>query len=76
MILQAMAETGIGPAATAMIGDTSFDMAMARAAGVGAIGVSWGYHEPKRLRAAGSHAVIGHFRELDGLLAEPTWVAP
>ena len=34
-----------------------FDMAMARAAGVGALGVAWGYHEIDVLRGAGAHAV-------------------
>jgi phosphoglycolate phosphatase len=44
MIETAMAEAGASPETTAMIGDTSFDMAMARAAGAHAIGVAWGYH--------------------------------
>ena len=39
MILQAMAEVGASPEDTVMIGDSSFDMAMARAAGVLPIGV-------------------------------------
>ena len=54
MIEQAMADTGAGPETTLMIGDTSFDMAMAKAAGVTAIGVAWGYHEPRELEAAGA----------------------
>lgn len=58
MILKAMAETGIGPAATVMIGDTAFDMEMARNAAVGAIGVGWGYHPVERLQAAGAHTII------------------
>ena len=37
-----------------MIGDTSFDMAMARSAGVRAIGVAWGYHTPAELVEAGA----------------------
>ena len=41
---------------TIMIGDTSFDMDMARAAGVGAIGVTWGYHPRHRLEA--SHTIV------------------
>ena len=41
-----------------MIGDTSYDMEMARNAGVGAIGVAWGYHAPERLQAAGAHTII------------------
>ena len=59
MILRAMAETGAGPSSTLMIGDTSYDMEMARSAGVAAIGVSWGYHTAERLLAAGAHAVTG-----------------
>lgn len=57
MIEQAMADAGAAPARTVMIGDTSYDMAMARAAGVGAIGVAWGYHEPHDLTRAGAHHV-------------------
>ena len=58
MILQAMAETGASPHETVMIGDTTYDMEMALNAGVGALGVSWGYHHGDRLRSAGAHAVI------------------
>jgi phosphoglycolate phosphatase len=58
MIRAAMAEAGVGPDATLMIGDTSFDMAMARAAQVGALGVAWGYHPPSALHEAGAHEVV------------------
>lgn len=58
MVLAAMAESGADPARTVMVGDTSFDMDMARAANVGALGVAWGYHEPEELRAAGAHEVV------------------
>jgi phosphoglycolate phosphatase len=64
MIEQAMADAGAGPATTMMIGDTSFDMAMARAAGATAIGVAWGYHAPEELRAAGAHHVVRHPLEI------------
>ncbi|MFT4026871.1 MAG: HAD-IA family hydrolase [Novosphingobium sp.] len=40
-----------------MIGDTDFDMAMARSAGVRAIGVAWGYHDVPELTAAGAEFV-------------------
>lgn len=53
----AMDEAGAAPHTTVMIGDTSFDMAMARAAGTRALGVTWGYHEPEELLRAGAHAV-------------------
>ena len=38
------------PERTVMVGDTTFDMEMARAAGVGALGVAWGYHSIDELR--------------------------
>jgi phosphoglycolate phosphatase len=64
MVEQAMAEAGSEPATTIMIGDTSFDMEMARAAGVTAIGVAWGYHEAEELRAAGADFIAEHPREI------------
>jgi phosphoglycolate phosphatase len=54
MVAAAFAEAGADPAASMMIGDTSYDMAMAKAAGVAGIGVAWGYHEPLELLAAGA----------------------
>lgn len=64
MLIDAMAEMGVGPADTVMIGDTSFDMAMARAAGCAALGVSWGYHPDEELTGAGAHDVIHRFDAL------------
>jgi phosphoglycolate phosphatase len=58
MILQAMAEAGATPHEAVMVGDTTYDMEMALNAGVGAIGVSWGYHAGERLRSAGAHALV------------------
>lgn len=52
MVLTAMAETGVAAENAVMIGDTEFDIAMAQAAGVRSIGVSWGYHTADRLDAA------------------------
>ena len=57
MIEAAMAEAGASPDTTLMIGDTSYDMAMARVAGVTAIGVAWGYHDAAELRRAGAHHI-------------------
>jgi phosphoglycolate phosphatase len=64
MVLRAMAETGIEAGSTVVIGDTSFDMEMARSAGATAIGVAWGYHEVADLLDAGAHAVITQPAEL------------
>lgn len=58
MILRAIAETGAEPHQTVMIGDTTYDMEMALNAGVGAIGVGWGYHSGERLREAGARMVV------------------
>lgn len=69
MLERAMAETGVAAADTVMIGDTTFDMVMARRAGVRAIGVEWGYHDPEELRAAGAEATIASFAELPSTLA-------
>jgi phosphoglycolate phosphatase len=64
MLEEAMRETGSAPAETLMVGDTSFDMAMARAAGVRAIGVAWGYHPPALLQAAGAELILDDFDQL------------
>ncbi|MEK9967749.1 MAG: HAD-IA family hydrolase [Ferrovibrio sp.] len=70
MVLQAMAETGAVPASTIVVGDTTYDMEMARNAGVAAIGVSWGYHEESVLLAAGASSIIKDFGELPDLVIE------
>lgn len=57
MVEAAMAEAGAEPGATVVIGDTSYDMEMAIAAGARAIGVDWGYHDAHELIAAGASAV-------------------
>lgn len=68
MLLRAMAETGIDPASTVMVGDTTYDMELARAAGCHAIGVNWGYHEASALLATGAGALIHDFSELDAAI--------
>ena len=66
MLEQALLEAVAAPGEAVMIGDTVYDMEMARGAGVRAIGVAWGYHEPAELRAAGGEFVA----ETPGALAE------
>jgi phosphoglycolate phosphatase len=65
MILQAMREAGAAPHDTVMIGDTSYDMEMARAAGVHAIGVNWGYHPVDLLEKSGAAEIVSDFVELE-----------
>mgnify|MGYP001250040533 CR=1 FL=1 len=68
MIRQAMAAVGAEPADTVMIGDTTYDIDMAHAAGVAAIGVSWGYHAPDMLLRARPRALLGSYGELPSVL--------
>ena len=49
MLLELMNELGVAPEETVMIGDTEYDLQMAKNAGVAAIGVSYGVHERERL---------------------------
>jgi phosphoglycolate phosphatase len=68
MVETAMSETGTEPADTIVIGDTTFDMEMAIAAGVFAMGVGWGYHPPALLQAAGAHELLENGSELSPAL--------
>ncbi|WP_404338379.1 HAD-IA family hydrolase [Sphingomonas sp. MMS12-HWE2-04] len=68
MLELAIAEAGAAPETTAMIGDTSFDMAMAVNAGAHAIGVAWGYHTRHELLDAGARHVADHADALAGQL--------
>ena len=68
MLLSAMAEAGAAPDSTVMIGDTTFDVLMARNAKVAAVGVAWGYHDAAELIAAGAIEIAGDFVALPGLI--------
>lgn len=68
MLIEAMAQAGVKPHRTLMVGDTIYDVSMARDAGVRAIGVAWGYHPTAELAAAGAYCVMQDSLELaDGL---------
>ena len=64
MVLQAAAAVGTTPADVVVIGDTVFDMAMARAARAGSVGVTWGYHDAQALRSAGAHRLVDGFADV------------
>ena len=68
MLHRAMAEAGTLAEETVFIGDTSFDMLMARSAGTAAVGVGWGYHAPSDLIGAGADAIAEAPSLLPGLL--------
>ncbi len=71
MLEAALAEAGVAPGDAVMIGDTSFDMEMAVAAGVRAIGVSWGYHEAQELLDTGASAVADNAVQLGEMIRGP-----
>ena len=60
MLEGAMRTAGVPPGATVMIGDTTFDMQMAKSAGARSIAVAWGYHGEAALRGVDpDHFVTG-----------------
>ncbi|WP_114947399.1 HAD-IA family hydrolase [Microvirga calopogonii] len=70
MILQAMQETGAQPHDTVMVGDSSFDMGMARAASVLPVGVSWGFQPVAALTEAGAGPIVHSYAELEKVLRQ------
>ncbi len=72
MIMAALAETGVAPERAVMIGDTTYDIDMARAAGIASIAVTWGFHPEALLsRATTSVSTAGALRiEIDRLTGD------
>jgi len=68
MVLAALTDTGVLARAAVMVGDTTYDVEMARAAGVRTLGVAWGYHPVADLRAAGADAIVGDWSEVEAAL--------
>jgi phosphoglycolate phosphatase len=64
MLEAALFEAAVQPEEAVMIGDTSFDIEMAQASGVRAIGVEWGYHAPEELLAAGAEYIAATPQQL------------
>ncbi len=70
MLLELMAEFGVRPGRTLMIGDTTHDLQLALNAGAASIGVSYGAHEPETFHDYEPLAIVHSTRELhDWLLA-------
>ncbi len=64
MLLELMAELGVPPERTLMIGDTTHDLQLARNAGTASVGVSFGAHEPEAFADFGPLAVVHDTDEL------------
>ncbi len=75
MLVGALDDVGLEPTVAGMIGDTSFYMAMADAAGVAQIVVAWGFHAPTELRTAGATILVASFDELLTVQGETSRVA-
>lgn len=69
MVRTCLAETGVDARNAVMVGDTSYDMDMARAAGVRGLGVSWGYHDNAALEQAGAVRILRDFADMPAALS-------
>jgi len=68
MLEEILLRAATRPEQALMVGDTEYDMAMARAAGVDAVGVACGVHDTARLRRAGALEVLDTVEQL------PAWL--
>lgn len=64
MLLELMEQLGVGKEDSLMIGDTSHDLEMARAAGVDAVAVTYGAHPETGLRACGPLGCVSSIEDL------------
>ena len=69
MLLHLMSVLDVRPDQTLMIGDTTHDLDLARAAGADSVGVAYGAHDVEGLAAAGPLAIVHSITELRAWLA-------
>lgn len=74
MVQTCLADSGAAPRDAIVVGDTTFDMTMARSAGCFALGVDWGYHDREALLHSGAEQVAD--RAEDILKAVKTLIGP
>jgi phosphoglycolate phosphatase len=70
MLLELMGELDVTPERTLMIGDTTHDMGMARAAGVARVAAAYGAHARETLLEYEPLACVGDFGELRAWLEQ------
>jgi phosphoglycolate phosphatase len=70
LIAHLLRREGLAPAATVMIGDRAFDMAAARANGLRAVGVLWGYGSERELREAGAERLCATPGDVPAVIAQ------
>ena len=64
----AIAELGVAPSETLVVGDGAHDVEMGRRAGARTCGVAWGVHQAEQLQAAGADYIVHSMRELHALI--------
>jgi len=64
MLLEILEQLGVEPQRAVVIGDTEYDMDMARRAGAHAVGVGYGVHAPERLARHGPALIIDSLDQL------------
>jgi phosphoglycolate phosphatase len=70
MVLECCETAGILPADTIVIGDSIYDMEMAKAAGAHALGVSWGYGAVDDLKRAGADRIADTAHHIPHLIRQ------
>ena len=65
MVFACLADCGVEEQDAVVIGDTTYDIEMAAAAGVAGVGVSWGNHSKATLLERGARCVVDSFDDLD-----------
>ena len=70
MLLELMQELDAQPGGVLMVGDTSHDMEMARAAGVDGLAVTYGAHSEDSLRACGPRGCVASVEALERWLKD------
>jgi phosphoglycolate phosphatase len=68
MVLELLDELGTDASEALMIGDTEYDLQMARNAGIDAVAAGWGVHTPERLAALDPLVCLSHIGAL------PAWL--
>lgn len=70
MLEEILDELGLPPAAGLMIGDTSYDMEMARNAGMERLAATYGAHDREMLAPCGPLGFLDDIRDLPGWLRD------
>lgn len=68
MVIESCKQTGVFPESTYVIGDSIYDMQMAKLAKAQAVGVSWGYHTPDALKQAGADFIAREPKDILSIL--------